>query len=57
MGYVVLTSVDRDDLPDGGAEHFASTVRQLKALKPSILIECLTPDFRWGGAGRTQRRL
>lgn len=107
MGYVVLTSVDRDDLPDGGAEHFAKTVRiggallhawhalparlpmrrpcrtcarvlvgfsmpeciarpprpgcaprpsppfawqvrTLKALKPSILIECLTPDFRCG---------
>ena len=46
VGYVVLTSVDRDDLPDGGAEHFAKTVRTLKALKPSILIECLTPDFR-----------
>ena len=46
VGYVVLTSVDRDDLPDGGSEHFAKTVRTLKALKPSILVECLTPDFR-----------
>ena len=46
LGYVVLTSVDRDDMPDGGAEHFASTVRQLKALKPGILVEALTPDFR-----------
>jgi lipoic acid synthetase len=46
LGYVVLTSVDRDDMPDGGAEHFASTIRQLKALKPGILIEALTPDFR-----------
>lgn len=46
VGYIVLTSVDRDDLPDGGAEHFAQTVRTLKALKPSILVECLTPDFR-----------
>ena len=45
-GYIVLTSVDRDDLPDGGAEHFAATVRTLKALKPSLLVECLTPDFR-----------
>jgi lipoic acid synthetase len=46
LGYVVLTSVDRDDMPDGGSEHFASTVRQLKALKPGILVEALTPDFR-----------
>lgn len=46
MGYIVLTSVDRDDLPDGGAEHFAKTVRTLKALRPDILVECLTPDFR-----------
>ncbi len=46
MGYVVLTSVDRDDIPDGGAEHFARTVRTLKALRPDILVECLTPDFR-----------
>ena len=46
VGYVVLTSVDRDDLPDGGADHFARTVGALKALKPSTLIECLTPDFR-----------
>ena len=46
VGYVVLTSVDRDDIPDGGAEHFARTVRTLKALKPEILAECLTPDFQ-----------
>ncbi|KAF8066207.1 LIP1P [Scenedesmus sp. PABB004] len=45
VGYVVLTSVDRDDLPDGGAAHFAETVRRLKAAKPGILVECLTPDF------------
>lgn len=42
----MLTSVDRDDIPDGGAEHFARTVRTLKALRPDILVECLTPDFR-----------
>jgi lipoic acid synthetase len=42
----VLTSVDRDDLPDGGASHFASTVRELKTRKPSLLVECLTPDFQ-----------
>lgn len=33
VGYIVLTSVDRDDIPDGGAEHFARTVRTLKALR------------------------
>ena len=46
VGYVVLTSVDRDDLPDGGAAHFAETVQTLKLLRPDILVECLTPDFR-----------
>ncbi|KAG2489706.1 hypothetical protein HYH03_011813 [Edaphochlamys debaryana] len=46
VGYVVLTSVDRDDMPDGGAEHFTKTVRTLKHLRPGILVECLTPDFR-----------
>ncbi|KAK9807861.1 hypothetical protein WJX72_011537 [[Myrmecia] bisecta] len=46
VGYIVLTSVDRDDIPDGGAEHFARTVRTLKQLRPDILVECLTPDFR-----------
>jgi lipoic acid synthetase len=46
VGYVVLTSVDRDDLADGGAAHFAETVRELKRLKPSLLVECLTPDFK-----------
>lgn len=42
----MLTSVDRDDLPDGGASHFAATVRELKARKPGLLVECLTPDFQ-----------
>ncbi len=46
VGYIVLTSVDRDDVPDGGAEHFARTVRRLKELRPDIRCECLTPDFR-----------
>lgn len=45
LDYVVLTSVDRDDLPDGGAAHFAETVREIKKGKPSLLVECLTPDF------------
>lgn len=42
----MLTSVDRDDLVDGGASHFAATVKELKARKPSLLVECLTPDFQ-----------
>ncbi|XP_030643872.1 lipoyl synthase, mitochondrial [Chanos chanos] len=46
LDYVVLTSVDRDDIPDGGAEHFAKTVSNLKERNSSILVECLTPDFR-----------
>ena len=46
VGYIVITSVDRDDMPDGGAEHFARTVRTLKELRPDILAECLTPDFQ-----------
>lgn len=45
LDYIVITSVDRDDLPDGGSNHFADTVRQIKRRKPSILVECLTPDF------------
>ncbi|XP_061772142.1 lipoyl synthase, mitochondrial [Nerophis ophidion] len=46
LDYVVLTSVDRDDIADGGAEHFAKTVSNLKERNPLILVECLTPDFR-----------
>ncbi|MGQ9753785.1 MAG: lipoyl synthase [Thermaceae bacterium] len=44
--YVVLTSVDRDDLPDGGAEHFAATIRAIKRYSPEVLVEALTPDFQ-----------
>jgi lipoic acid synthetase len=44
--YVVLTSVDRDDLPDGGAGHFAATVRAIKDHDPAIMVEALVPDFR-----------
>ncbi len=44
-GYVVLTSVDRDDLPDGGADHFAKVVERLKADHADLLVEVLTPDF------------
>ncbi|KAL3509446.1 hypothetical protein ACH5RR_028847 [Cinchona calisaya] len=46
LDYVVITSVDRDDLPDQGSGHFAETVQKLKALKPNMLIEALVPDFR-----------
>ncbi|KAL4200722.1 hypothetical protein AMTRI_Chr02g212640 [Amborella trichopoda] len=46
VGYIVLTSVDRDDLTDGGSGHFARTVKTLKDLKPEILVECLTSDFK-----------
>ena len=46
LNYVVITSVDRDDLPDGGAGIFAETVRQIKARSPKTLVEILTPDFR-----------
>ncbi len=45
LRYVVLTSVNRDDLPDGGAGHYADCVRQVKALNPHTAVEALTPDF------------
>jgi lipoic acid synthetase len=58
LDYIVVTSVDRDDLADGGAAHFADAIRRLKAI-PGLLVEVLTPDFRGdaeavrtvGGAG------
>ena len=46
LKHVVVTSVDRDDLPDGGAAHFAATVQALRALDARPTIEVLTPDFR-----------
>ncbi|HCY55165.1 MAG TPA: lipoyl synthase [Oceanicaulis sp.] len=45
LKHVVITSVDRDDLEDGGAEHFAQTIRAIRALNPDTTIEILTPDF------------
>jgi lipoyl synthase len=45
LKYVVLTSVDRDDLPDGGADHFAQTVEALKTKIPTLQVETLIPDF------------
>jgi len=46
LKYVVLTSVNRDDLEDGGAEHFAQTVKLIKDLNPGTAVEALTPDFK-----------
>ena len=45
LRYVVLTSVNRDDLPDGGAKHYADCVHRVKALNPGTAVEALTPDF------------
>ena len=53
LKYVVITSVDRDDLRDGGAEHFVNCIRETRALSPATQIEILTPDFR----GRLDRAL
>lgn len=53
LGYVVLTSVDRDDLRDGGSGHFVSCIRAIRALAPRTQIEILVPDFR----GRDERAL
>lgn len=55
LKYVVITSVDRDDLRDGGAQHFADCIREARALSPELKIEILTPDFR--GKGRMDRAL
>jgi lipoic acid synthetase len=46
LQYVVITSVTRDDLPDGGASHFANTIRAIRALDRGIKIEVLVPDFK-----------
>lgn len=46
LEYVVLTSVDRDDLPDQGAGHFAQTIREIKSRQPGTVIEVLIPDFQ-----------
>jgi lipoic acid synthetase len=53
LSYVVITSVDRDDLRDGGAGHFVECIRQVRAQSPDTRIEILTPDFR----GRMDRAL
>jgi lipoyl synthase len=53
LNYVVITSVDRDDLRDGGAAHFVACIEAVRALSPATRIEILTPDFR----GRADRAL
>ncbi|MBI3376149.1 MAG: lipoyl synthase [Betaproteobacteria bacterium] len=53
LGYVVITSVDRDDLRDGGAQHFVDCIRAVRAASPATTIEVLVPDFR----GRLDRAL
>jgi lipoic acid synthetase len=45
LRYVVITSVNRDDLPDGGSHHFSETVRQVRRALPEVRVEVLTPDF------------
>ncbi len=50
LKHVVITSVTRDDLPDGGAAHFAATIRAVRSINPQATIEVLTPDFK----GNTQ---
>ena len=55
LDYVVLTSVDRDDLPDQGAGHFAETIRAIKRRDSDVLVECLIPDFQ--GEKRLIRRI
>ncbi len=46
LNYVVITSVTRDDLPDGGAEHFANVINEIRKLTPNVKVEVLTPDFK-----------
>ena len=55
LRYVVITSVDRDDLRDGGAEHYVRCLSRIRELSPGIKLEILVPDFR--GKGRLERAL
>lgn len=54
LRHVVVTSVDRDDLPDGGAAHFAATARAIKGRVPECAVEVLTPDFKGDPAALAQ---
>lgn len=56
LNYVVLTSVDRDDLADGGAGHYAACIREIKRVTPETAVEALTPDFA-GNRDHVQRVL
>lgn len=56
LDYIVLTSVNRDDLPDGGAKHFADTVAEIKKRAPQVLCETLVPDFQ-GNIGAVETLL
>jgi lipoic acid synthetase len=53
LSYVVITSVDRDDLRDGGAQHFVDCIREIRKTSPATTLEVLVPDFR----GRLERAL
>ena len=55
LKYVVLTSVDRDDLPDGGAGHYAACIREIKRVNPETAVEALTPDF--GGVSENGQKV
>jgi lipoic acid synthetase len=55
LRYIVITSVDRDDLRDGGAGHFAQCIERTREINPGIRIEVLVPDFR--GKGKIERAL
>ncbi len=55
LKYVVITSVDRDDLRDGGAAHFADCINRIRQASPGVRVEILVPDFR--GKGKVERAL
>ena len=55
LRYVVITSVNRDDLPDGGSRHFAQTIREVRQALPAARIEILTPDFMGDPGGAATR--
>ncbi len=57
LKYVVLTMVDRDDLPDGGAAHVAATIRAIKDQKPDLLVEALVGDWLADDAASTERQI
>src|SRR5688572_5690990 len=54
LAHAVITSVNRDDLPDGGAAHWAETIREVRALNPQCKVEVLIPDFNGDEAARSE---